>query len=80
MELIFAENIHRHQCSSEVLINGFRARCRFSTSRVVTIPTGLHYFDGRLNFNQTKPSSTISICKNHEMRLKIALRELLEKN
>ncbi len=80
MELIFAENINRHQCGSIVLINGFKARCRFSTSRVVTIPTGLHYFDGKLNVSLSAPSSTISICKNHEMRLKIALRELLEKN
>ena len=80
MELIFAEDINRHQCGSMVLINGFKARCRFSTSKVVTIPPGLHFFDGKLDFSLNMPGSTISICKNHEMRLKIAFRELLERN
>ncbi len=79
MELIFAENIDRRQCDSIMSINGYNARCRFSTSKVVTIPAGLHYFDGKLNFRLSEPSSTISICMNHEMRLKILLRDLLER-
>jgi hypothetical protein len=42
----------------------------------VTIPKGLHYFDGKLDFSRSMLSSTISICRNHEMRLKIGFREL----
>ena len=36
----------------------------------------MHYFDGKLDFSQSMLSSTIHICKNHEMRLKTAFREL----
>jgi len=76
MDLIFAENTNRQQCGSEAVVNGLKVQCTFSTSRVVTIPTGLHYFDGKLDFSQSMLSSTIPICKNHEMRLKIAFLEL----
>jgi hypothetical protein len=79
MELIFADTKNRHQCGSEVVVNGFKAQCTFSTSRTVTIPTGLHYFDGKLDFSQSMLCSTISICKNHELRLKIAFQELVER-
>lgn len=72
MDLIFAETKDRHQCGSEVVVNGFKAQCAFSTSRMVTIPTGLHYFDGKLDFSQSMLRSTIAICRNHEMRLKTA--------
>lgn len=78
MDLIFAETENRHQCGSEAVINGFKVQCTFSTSRIVTIPTGLHYFDGKLNFSQSMPGSTISICSNHEKRLKIAFSELFD--
>lgn len=76
MDLIFAETANRHQCGSEVVVKGFKVQCAFSTSRTVTIPTGLHYFDGKLNFSESMLGSTISICSNHEKRLKIAFSEL----
>lgn len=80
MELIFAETEDRHRCGSEVVVNGFKAQCTLSTSGIVTIPTGLHYFDGKLDFSGSKLRSTISICKDHEMRLKVAYQELLERS
>jgi hypothetical protein len=76
MDLIFAENTNRRQCGSEAVVSGFKVQCTFSTSRTVTIPTGLHYFDGKLDFSESMLGSTMPICKNHEMRLKIAFREL----
>jgi hypothetical protein len=76
MDLIFAETTNRQQCGSETVVQGFKVQCPFSTSRIVTIPKGLHYFDGRLDYSQSMLHSTISICKNHEMRLKIAFTEL----
>ena len=79
MNLLFAETKNRHQCGSKVVIKGFQVQCTFSTSRVVTIPTGLHYFDGKLDFSQSMLESTISICKNHEIRLKREFNELLGK-
>lgn len=76
MDLIFAETTNRRQCGSETVTEGFKVQCSFSSSKIVTIPKGLHYFDGKLDFSRSMLSSTISICKNHEMRLKIAFREL----
>lgn len=79
MNLVFAETKNRQQCGSTAVVNGFQVQCTFSTSGIVTIPTGLHYFDGKLDFSQSMLGTTIPICKNHEVRLKIALRELLDK-
>ncbi len=79
MDLVFAETKNRQQCGSEAIVKGFQLQCTFSTSGIVTIPAGLHYFDGKLDFNQSMVSTTIPICKNHEVRLKIALSELLDK-
>ena len=78
MELIFEETKNRHQCGSEVVVNDFKAQCTFSTSKTVTIPIGLHYFEGKLDFSQNIQSTTIPICKNHEMRLNKEFRELTE--
>jgi hypothetical protein len=80
MDLIFGKTKDRHQCGAEVVANGFKVQCTFATSGIVTIPTGLHYFDGKLEYSQSMLRSTISICKNHEMQLKIAHRELLERS
>lgn len=77
MELIFSQIENRRQCESEVVINGFKVQCAFSASKIVTIPEGLHYFDGKLNLSESMPASTISICQNHEMRLKNAFEKLL---
>lgn len=78
MELIFGETKTRQQCGSEIVVNGFKVRCAFSTSRIVTIPTGLHYFDGKLDFSQSMLRTTIPICKNHEGRLHIAFQKLFD--
>jgi hypothetical protein len=75
MDLIFEETKSRRQCGCEVVINGYKIQCAFSTSMLVTIPTGLHYFDGKLNFSQSMLCSTIPICKNHEMQLNNAFRD-----
>lgn len=80
MELIFEKTTDRHRCGSEVVVNGFKNQCTLSTSGIVTIPIGLHYFDGKLDFSGSMLRSTISVCKDHEMRLKIAFRELLERS
>jgi len=40
------------------------------------IPTGLEYIDGKLRFNPGNPSSTIPICKNHEMQMNAAFRDM----
>jgi len=45
----------------------------------VTIPTGLHYFDGKLDFSESMLRLTIPICKNHEMQLNIAFQKLAGK-
>ena len=77
MELIFSPIENRRQCESEVVINGYKVQCAFSASKIVTIPKGLQYFDGKLNLSESMPASTIPICQNHEMRLKNAFKELL---
>lgn len=80
MELVFSQINNRRQCESEVVIKGFKVQCAFSASKIVTIPKGLHYFDGKLNKSQSMLGSTIPICQNHEMRLKNAFNELLPEN
>jgi hypothetical protein len=45
----------------------------------VTIPTGLHYFDGKLNRSQSKLRSTIPICEVHESRLLDDFKKLFDK-
>ena len=76
MKLVFEQTKNRRQCATEVPVNDFRIQCTFSSSTVVTIPTGLEYVDGKLCFNLNKPSATIPICKNHEMQLNAAFREI----
>ena len=76
MDLIFEETVNRQRCGSEIVDYGFKVQCGFSTSRIVTIPTGLHYFDGKLNFSQSMLRITIPICKNHEMQLNAAFHDL----
>jgi len=76
MNLIFEETRRRRQCGSESVVNGFNMQCPFSTSKVVTIPAGLHYFDGRLVFGENAEQLTIPICKNHEMHLNNAFQKL----
>jgi len=76
MDLLFADINNRHQCGSEIVVNGFKVQCIFSTSRTVTIPTGLHYFDGKLDFSESMLRTTVPICKNHEMQLKAAFQKL----
>lgn len=77
MDLLFSETRNRRQCGSELVVNGFKVQCAFSTSKTVTIPKGLHYFDGKLNFSQSMLQTTIPICKNHEMHLTNAFRDLI---
>jgi hypothetical protein len=79
MELIFEDTANRYQCSCEYLVNDMRMPCTFSTSRIVKIPKGLSYLNGKLEVNQDVLGSTLSICKNHEGRLKIAYDELFKK-
>jgi hypothetical protein len=76
MDLIFGETKDRQQCGSESVINGFKVQCPFSSSKIVTIPAGLQYFDGKLGFSETMSGVTIPICKNHEMQINIAFRKL----
>ena len=76
MDLIFEETVNVHRCGSEVIDYGFKVRCALLTSRIVTIPTGLHYFDGKLNFSQSMLRITIPICKDHEMQLNAAFHDL----
>jgi hypothetical protein len=76
MNLLFEETKNRQQCGSEVVVNGFKLQCTFSTSKVVTIPNGLLYCDGKLSFSEDTPGSIIPICKNHEMQLNNAFRDL----
>ena len=80
MNLIFEQIENREQCGSETVIKGFKVRCLSSTSGIVTIPTGLHYFDGRLDFSRSMLRTTIPICKNHEKRLRSSFDELSGKN
>ncbi len=80
MDLIFSETANRQQCGSEVMVNDFKVQCAFSTSRVVTIPEGLHYFDGKLDFSRGIPGSILSICRNHESRLKTAFTQLVKQS
>ncbi len=76
MDLVFSQIENRRQCESEVVIEGVKVQCAFSASKTVTIPEGLHYFDGKLNLSENMPASTIPICQNHEMRLKNVFRKL----
>lgn len=77
INLIFSQIDSRRQCESEVVIEGTKVQCGFSASKTVTIPQGLHYFDGKLSMSESMLSSTIPICQNHEMRLKNAHKELV---
>lgn len=76
MDLIFEETANRYQCGGEYTAGGMRMPCTFSTSRIVRIPKGLAYINGGLELNENVLGSTISICKNHEGRLKSAFEEL----
>lgn len=77
MDLIFEDTKKRHQCGSQSVVEGLTMQCPFSTSRIVTIPAGVYYFEGKPDFNENALAATISICKNHEMRLKNAFQELV---
>ena len=79
MDLIFNDTDYQQQCGSKILEKGFKVRCANLTSRTVEIPTGLHYFDGKLNFSQSKLRSTIPICEVHESRLKSDFEKLFDK-
>ena len=76
MDLIFGETKNRQQCGNEAVVSGFKVKCPFSTSIIVTIPTGLYYFDGQLDINESSLPVTIPICKNHERQLNIAFQKL----
>lgn len=76
MDLVFTDIKGQRQCGSKVLEDGFKVQCPNLTSRLVTIPKGLHYFAGKLNFSQSKLRSTIPICAEHESRLKSDYTEL----
>lgn len=79
MDLIFEETANRNQCGCEYLVNEMRMPCTFSTSRIVKIPNGLSYTGGALEQDESAGGSTISICRNHEGRLKNAFNELIKK-
>jgi hypothetical protein len=79
MDLIFGETKNRQQCGSETVVSGFKVKCPFSTSITVTIPTGLHYFDGQLDFSESSLRVTIPICKNHEKQLTNAFQKLSDR-
>lgn len=76
MNLKFEESANRIRCGCKVLINGARMQCAFSSSKIVTIPEGLQFFDGKLKSADGSPTSSFSICQNHEARLKMAFNEL----
>lgn len=76
MDLIFSQTENRRQCESEVVIDEVKIQCTFSASKTVIIPEGLRYLDGKLSPSENMPASTISICQNHEMRLKNAFSKL----
>ncbi len=78
MKLIFKETRNRNQCAAEVMVNDLKMQCTFSTAKVVIIPEGLLYSGGTLKHNKTAPAATISICQNHEIRLKNAVVELFQ--
>jgi hypothetical protein len=80
MNLIFKEDDRQRRCGSKVLEKGFKVRCANLTSRTVTIQTGLHYFDGKLNRSQSKLRSTIPICDIHESGMKSDFEKLFGKN
>jgi hypothetical protein len=77
MNLIFQETANRNQCECEIPLEGFTMQCTFSTSQTVTIPAGLQLSEGSLTPNETSPAATISICKNHENRLRKNFTEIL---
>jgi len=79
MDLIFEDTANRSQCGCEYLINEMRMPCTFSASRIVKIPQGLSYANGNLELNENIPGATLSICRNHEGRLKKSFNELFKK-
>ncbi len=76
MDLIFSQTENRRQCESEVVIDDVKVQCTFSASKIVTIPQGLQYLDGKLNLSEGMLASTMPICQNHAMRLKNAFNKL----
>jgi len=78
MKLIFEENKNRNQCATEIMVNNLKMQCTFSTAKVVTIPKGLSYSNGKLQQSETTRSETFSICQNHEIRLKNDFAELFQ--
>lgn len=78
MKLIFEETKNRNQCAAEVMVNDMKMQCNFSTSKIVTIPKGLSYSNGKLEHDENNPAVTVSICRNHEIRLKNAFAALYQ--
>jgi hypothetical protein len=76
MELIFQETPNRNQCAAEFLLNDLVMQCTFSTNNTVTIPKGLSYAGGNLEKTENALPVTISICPNHQARLKNAFAEI----
>ena len=76
MKLIFEETKNRNQCAAEAMLDDLKMQCTFSTAKIVTIPAGLSYSGGELRHHANAPAATVSICPNHEMRLKNAFAEL----
>ena len=78
MELLFQQTPNRNQCAAEFLLNDLVMQCTFSTSNTVTIPKGLSFAGGKLEKSETAPPITISICPNHQARLKNAFAEIIQ--
>lgn len=75
MNLIFEQTANRHQCGCEVPVNGLMMQCSFSSSKTVTIPAGLSFSEGKLDLIEGETAMTLSICANHEKRLRNAFDE-----
>lgn len=80
MDLIFEESANRHQCGCEILVNDFLMQCSFSSSKTVTIPQGLRFSEGKLDLSDNQSATTLSICANHEKRLRNAFEEFTKNN
>lgn len=75
MILTFKETANRHQCGYEISVNDLLMPCSFSSSQVVSIPEGLRFTAGKFEIDENNPAAVITICKNHEKRLRAAFED-----
>lgn len=75
MKLVFEQTPNRHRCGCESFVNGLPMQCSFSSSKTVTIPADVSFNEGVFARQAGAAATTMTVCPNHEMRLRRAFEE-----